>query len=120
MATLTPTLTLTSTNALSDSLDVTFTDSLTVTDPCEVGKVTVPEDSDTTLIAAGGSVAHYVYIKNHDTTNFVRVEDGGGTNIFARVHPGEFCFFAEAVGEGVIIVADTADCIVEYGVFTKG
>ena len=120
MATLTPTLTLTSTNALSDSLSITLTDSLTVTDPCEVGKVQVADDADTTLVAAGASVAHYIYIKNHDTTNYVEVQDGGGSNIFARVNPGEFAFFCENIGEGVILLANTADCIVEYGIFTKG
>tara|TARA_R110002020_G_scaffold456771_1_gene673420 strand:+ start:36 stop:398 length:363 start_codon:yes stop_codon:yes gene_type:complete len=120
MATLTPTLTLTSTNALSDSLDVTFTDSLTVTDPCEIGKVTVLHNADTTLVAQSGSDTHYIYVKNHDTDNYVEVQDGGGTNIFAKLHPGEFAFFCEHPGEGVILLANTASCIVEYGIFKKG
>jgi hypothetical protein len=120
MATLTPTLTITSTNALSDALSISLTDSLTVTDPSEVGKVSVLHNADTTLVAASGSVAHYIYLKNHDATNYVEVQDGGGSNIFARLNPGEFAFFCENIGEGVILLANTATCIVEYGVFTKG
>ena len=63
MATLTPTLTLTSTNAMSDSLDITFTDSLTVTDPVEIAKVTATTSSTPVLVVgASDSNTYYVYL----------------------------------------------------------
>ena len=83
MATLTPTLTLTSTNALSDSLDITFTDSLTVTDPVEIAKVSAGTSDTPVLVAATDSDTYYVYLKNTDASNFVSVKDVGG-NIFMQ------------------------------------
>ena len=121
MATLTPTLTLTSTNALADSLDITFTDSLTVTDPCEIGKRNV-----TTAVAGGGvfvassdANTYYVYLKNTDSTNFVWVQDDAA-NTFGKLHPGEFMWFTLASDEGLELRADTDTVKVEYGIFKKG
>ena len=119
MATLTPTLTLTSTNAMSDSLDITFTDSLTVTDPCEIAKVTATTSDSPTIVAASDSNTYYVYLKNTDTDNFVSVLDKDD-NIFMKIHAGEFVFFTLAPSEGLKLDADTASCIVEYGLFKKG
>ena len=120
MATLTPTLTLTSTNAMSDSLDITFTDSLTVTDPVEIAKVTATTSSTPVLVVgASDSNTYYVYLKNTDTTNFVSVLDKDD-NIFMKIHAGEVVFFTLAPSEGLKLDADTASCIVEYGLFKKG
>ena len=120
MATLTPTLTLTSTNALTDALSITFTDSLTVTDPVEIAKVTATTSNSPTIVAASDSNTYYVYLKNTDSVNFVSVKDGGGTNILMKIHAGEFVFFTLAPSEGLILDADTASCVVEYGIFKKG
>tara|TARA_R110000824_G_scaffold292796_5_gene481175 strand:- start:3077 stop:3436 length:360 start_codon:yes stop_codon:yes gene_type:complete len=119
MATLTPTLTLTSTNALSDSLDITFTDSLTVTDPVEIAKVSAGTSDTPVLVAATDSDTYYVYLKNTDASNFVSVKDVGG-NIFMKIHAGEFVFFTLSPSEGLKLDADTSACIVEYGLFKKG
>ena len=119
MATLTPTLTLTSTNAMSDSLSITLTDSLTVTDPSEIAKVSASTSDTPILVAAADSNTYYVYIKNKDAANFVSVKDAGG-NIFMKIHAGEFAFFTLSPSEGLKLDADTAACIVEYGLFKKG
>ena len=119
MATLTPTLTLTSTNAMSDSLSITLTDSLTVTDPSEIAKVSASTSDTPILVAAADSNTYYVYLKNTDSTNFVSVKDVGG-NIFMKIHAGEFAFFTLSPSEGLKLDADTAACIVEYGLFKKG
>ena len=112
MATLTPTLTLTSTNALSDSLDITFTDSLTVTDPVEIAKVSAGTSDTPVLVAATDSDTYYVYLKNTDASNFVSVKDVGG-NIFMKIHAGEFAFFTLSPSEGLKLDADTAACDIE-------
>tara|TARA_Y100000361_G_C11038424_1_gene278577 strand:+ start:370 stop:729 length:360 start_codon:yes stop_codon:yes gene_type:complete len=119
MATLTPTLTLTSSNAMSDNLSITFTDSLTVTDPVEMAKVTATTSNTPVLVDSGDSDTYYVYLKNTDGTNYVDVKDGGGDE-FIKLHPGEFCFFTLAPSTGILLDANTDSCIVEYGIFKKG
>ena len=119
MATLTPNLTLTSTNAFTDAFNLTFTDSLTVVDPMEVGKVSAGTSDTPVLIEATDSDTYYVYLKNTDASNFVSVKDGGG-NIFMKLHAGEFCFFTLSPSEGLKLDADTSACTVEYGLFKKG
>ena len=119
MATLTPTLTLTSTSAMSDSFSISLTDSLTTTDPVEIAKVTASTSDTPVLVAATDSNTYYVYIKNTDTANFESVKDEGG-NIFMKLHAGEFCFFTLSPSEGLKLDADTSSCVVEYGIFKKG
>ena len=121
MATLTPTLTLTSTNAMSDHISVTFTDSLTVTDPCEMGKrnVTTSVAGGGEFVAAADSNTYYVYLKNLDATNFVYVQDAAAAT-FGKLFPGEFMWFTLAPSEGMELRADTDTVKVEYGLFKKG
>ena len=119
MATLTTNLTMESSNAMSDSLSIVLTDSLTVTDPSEIAKVTATTSDTPILVAATDSSTYYVYIKNTDAANFVSVKDEGG-NIFMKLHAGEFCFFTLSPSEGLKLDADTDSCIVEYGLFKKG
>ena len=118
MATLTTNLTIESTNAMTDTLSIVLSDSLSVTDPAEIAKVTATTSDTPVLIAATDSSTYYVYIKNTDGTNFVSVKDEGG-NIFMKLHAGEFAFFTLSPSEGLKLDADTASCIVEYGLFKK-
>ena len=62
MATVTTKLTLTSSEALSDSLNLSLTDTLTTVDPAEMSRITVLHSSPTEL-AAVSTGAHYTYIK---------------------------------------------------------
>ena len=121
MATITPTLTITSTNAMTDNLSITLTDSLTVTDPCEIGKrnVTTAVAGGGEFVAASDSNAYYVYLKNTDATNFVWVQDAAAAT-FGKLHPGEFMWFTLAPSEGMELRADTDTVKVEYGLFKKG
>ena len=121
MATLNTTLTVTSADALSDSLSISFTDTLTVANPITTGKRNV-----TTAVAGGGefvpasdSNTYYVYLKNLDDTNFVYIQDAAAA-IFGKLHPGEFTWFTLAPSEGLELQADTATVKVEYGIFNKG
>ena len=122
MATLTPTLTITSADAMSDALSLTLTDSLAITDPVEMGKVNITTGAgtvgDNTLIPSTDSNVYYVYLKNTDDANFVLVRRDNGSN-FMKLHAGVFAFFTLADGIGLEMQADTDTVKVEYGFFKK-
>ena len=71
MATLTPTLTLASTDASSDTLNFTVTDSLTVADSGNVGlsRATITTSDNQELVDEATSGVYYFYAKNLDSTN---------------------------------------------------
>ena len=119
MATLTPTLTLTSTDATSDALSITVTDTLTTQEPSiNVARISISQSSATEILTTAQALRTYVYIKNTDGTNFVKVLTAGGTT-FGVLNPGEFMFFPLWPDTGFELQADTAACIVEYGYWTK-
>ena len=60
----------------------------------------------------------YVYIKNTDGTNFVKVLTAGGT-AFGVLNPDEFMFFPLWPDTGFELQADTAACVVEYGYWSR-
>mgnify|MGYP003641669898 CR=1 FL=1 len=120
MATLTPTLTLSSTDVTSDPLSFTVTDSLTVTNPSVgLSRVVITTSDDQELVDEGGSAISYFYAKNTDSTNFVILQTTASVQ-YARLSPGEFCFFPINAGAGLEARADTASCVLEYAFFTKG
>ena len=124
MATLTPTLTLTSTDATSDALSITVTDSLTVTNPSiNIARASILHTAETELLsaAAHSAIANdvYFYVKNMDGTNFVVVKSAGGAD-FAKLRAGEFMFLPLKLAAGLEVQADTATCIVEYAYWAKG
>ena len=121
MATLTPTLTLTSSDATSDTLSLSVTDSLTVTAPSVgISKITITTADNQELVdEATGSAIHYFYAKNTDTTNFVVLQTTASVQ-YARLSPGEFAFFPVNDSNGLEARADTASCILEYAYWKKG
>ena len=120
MATLTPSLTLTSTDASSDVLSFTVTDTLTVTTPSVgLSRTTITTADDQELVDEGTSGVYYFYAKNLDSTNFVILQTTGSVQ-YARLSPGEFCFFPVNDGNGLEARADTASCILEYAYWKKG
>ena len=120
MATLTPTLTLTSSDATSDSLALSVTDSLTVTDPSiGISRKTITTADNQELVDEGTSGIFYFYAKNMDTTNFVILQTTGSVQ-YARLSPGEFAFFPVNDGNGLEARADTASCVLEYAYWKKG
>ena len=119
MATLTPTLTLTSSDATSDSLALSVTDSLTVTAPAVgISRLTITTADDQELVDEATSGVFYFYAKNMDTTNFVILQTTASVQ-YARLSPGEFCFFPVNDGNGLEARADTASCVLEYAYWTK-
>jgi hypothetical protein len=120
MATLTTKLTLTSSNATSDSLNLSVTDTLTTTNPqINVARISCPHDSVTQVLTTDQSAITYVYLKNTDSTNIITVKTDGAVS-FSDLGPGEFIFFPLKGAVGVEVQANTAACIMEYGYWTKG
>lgn len=60
----------------------------------------------------------WLFIKNTDDTNFVKVQTAASGTEFARLLAGEFAFFRLAPGlTAPALQSDTAACIVSYAVF---
>ena len=119
MATLTAKLTLSSSNATSDALNLTVTETLTTTTPSVgLSRVAITTADDQELVDEGTSGVFYFYFKNLDSTNFVILQTTASVQ-YARVGPGEFAFFAVNDGNGLEARADTDTCNVEYGYWKK-
>ena len=119
MATLNATLTLSSTDALSDVLSFTVTDELSVTAPTQgLWSQTITTADDQDLVDDARSRVKYFYAKNLDSTNFVILQTTASVQ-YARLSPGEFAFFPINDGAGLEARADTASCILEFAFFAK-
>jgi hypothetical protein len=120
MATLIPTLTLTSADASSDELNIVVTDTLTTTEPSVgLSRKTITIADDQELVDDGVSGVFYFYAKNLDDTNFIILQTTASQQ-YARLSPGEFAFFPINDGNGLEARADTASCIIEYAYWKKG
>ena len=118
MATLTPTLTLTSSDTSSDALSLTVTDSLTVTVPnVDVQRKSIP--TSFTEIFASDVQATYVYFKNTDSSNVVVLREGTGNQSIIDLAAGEFCFFPLKANVGIDAQSVGGACVLEYGYWTK-
>jgi len=119
MATLTPKLTLTGTATdFGSALNLAVSSSLTVGEPTQgLSRKTITTADDQELVATAGGVK-YFYAKNLDSTNFVILQTVASQQ-YARLSPGEFCFFPINDGNGLEARADTASCILEFAFFTK-
>ena len=120
MATLTPTLTLASTDATSDALSLSVSLGLTITDPSVgISRKTITTADNQELVDEATSGVFYFYAKNTDSTNFVVLQTTASVQ-YARLSPGEFCFFPVNDGNGLEARADTASCVLEYAYWKKG
>jgi hypothetical protein len=129
MATLTPTLTLKSTTASTNALDVTITDSLTT------GQYTTGI-SRTTVDATGANniiqprtdgQTYYLYVYHTGTsdgstavTTTLNVELTGDV-VFGKLAAGEFCWIPIGGHSlGVQLQASASTIVAEYAYFVKG
>ena len=129
MATLTPTLTLTSTDATTDQLSFSVTDSLSVTSPSVgLSKVVVTTAGASTIIVPNLDATRYFYLKHtgvdssgSTVTTDIKVEEAD-ENWFSRLAPGEFLWVPlNADGAHKIQLETTGGTIVaEYAYWTKG
>ena len=129
MATLKPTLSLSSTDVSSDALSFSVTDTLTTGNPSKgISKVNADNTGGNTVIKPAGTATAYMYIKHTGTTdgstattNAVDVEDTDDV-AFARLSAGEFMFlpYSKAGGsKGVQLQTTSGTVQVEYAFFTK-
>ena len=115
MATLTPTLTLNSADATSDSINFSVTDSLNITgDVISLSRVTL-STSDLTLFASSAYSRSYVYLKNTDGSIAMDI-DFGSTASF-NLKGGEFAFFPWHASQNIVVAADSGTPILEYAIF---
>ena len=150
MATLTPTLTLASTDAFaSHPLSLSVTDSLTIAAPM-TDISTMNTDDDPRGYGAGVIIdeidtnEYYVYIKHtgkeaadgttdcHATTDYILVGNGDGDNAseIIKLQPGEFCFFPSQGNNdtsddgvevgGVMVTAGGSEVRLEYAYWKRG
>ena len=119
MATLTSKLTLTSSNATRDTLNITVTDTLSVGEPSvSLSRISIATDASTNLRTTSDSSITYMYLKNMDATNVITVKTDGAV-AFLDLSPGEFAFLPLKGAVGMEVQANTAACILEYGYWTK-
>jgi len=130
MPTLIPTLTLTSTDATSDTLNFSVIDSLTVKAPnSNVSTIIADNTGANNIIVPASTAIAYLYVKHTGTTDgstatsqLVDVEETGDA-AFARLGPGEFLFmpFCHHAGNvGVQLQVNHASNVqMEYAYWTK-
>tara|TARA_R100001377_G_scaffold25394_1_gene13755 strand:+ start:172 stop:564 length:393 start_codon:yes stop_codon:yes gene_type:complete len=129
MATLTPSLTLTSTDVTSDTLSFTVEDTLTIGHPLiGMSKTAVAVSGGTaSMLVPSGSGNQYVYIKHTGfqtdgttaTTNQLTIELGGTVDLL-RLSAGEFCFFTSKSSSTVEALSSSSQTIlVEYAYWTQ-
>lgn len=123
MATVTPTLSLVTADALVDKLNLSVTDRLTITGQAVYGSAAMATGSDFTIAAAtyGNS---YVYLKNMSTDSSAR---GGGSTESIDVElntvnlmllgPGEFAFFPWTGETDINILSVAGTPTLEYAIF---
>ena len=115
MATLTPKLTLTSTDVTSDTLSFSVTDTLSIDKKVvNLSRVTT-STSDLTLFASGTYSRSYVYLKNIDASIAMDI-DFGSTASF-NIKPGEFAFFPWHASANIVVAADSGTPTLEYALW---
>jgi hypothetical protein len=129
MATLTPTLTLASTDVTSDTLSFSVTDSLTVVAPIVgISKITAEASTGSVVaLVPSGSANQYVYISHTGfqgdgttaTTNQLSVLFTSTEGL--RIAAGEFAFFPSKSSVVVNVQSSGSHTILlEYAYFTAG
>ena len=122
MATLTAKITLVSTDATSDALNLSVSNALTTTTPSRgLSRLVATTGAATEILDDALDAMAYIYIKNTDSTNYVSIATTKATvSQFARLNPGEFMFFCVQPDAGVSVQANSSNCTVEYAYWTKG
>ena len=115
MATLIPTLTLSSTDATSDILSFTVTDQLNITKAIISPSKVQLSTSDLVILAASSYGKSYVYMKNTDDSIVMTIQFGGNTAFF--IGPGVFTFFPWSGGGDINASSASGTPYLEYAIF---
>ena len=115
MATLTPTLTLTSNDATTDQLSFSVTDSLTISNDI-VGLSKIKLTTSDLEIGPTTYGKSYVFLKNTDDTIAINIEitDGNST---IQLAAGEFAFFPWTGTSGIVAFSASGTPYLEYAIF---
>jgi len=92
-----------------------YTLNITGVDQVETGRKDITHDGDITIMAAPG-VGRFIYVKNLDDTNFVKIYDGAASaaDLIGILKPGEF-LMTIIRGTGTTVGrSDTATVTIEY------
>ena len=119
MATLTPTLTLASSDLINgEDFNLSVTDSLDV-----VGQAfsfqTVATTTAVVFAAAANYTKSYVYLKNLSTTAYelITIEKANGDDEYLTLGAGEFAFFPWASAVDLAVDAATGSPVLEVRIF---
>tara|TARA_R100000231_G_scaffold136455_1_gene111757 strand:- start:769 stop:1131 length:363 start_codon:yes stop_codon:yes gene_type:complete len=115
MATLTPTLTLKSTDITSDELNFTVTKGLTISAGKKVitnGRIPTATSSGVTFLASADYGKSYVYLRNIDTSITITIKHGSTT--FATLAAEEFAFFPWDGAGNLVAVSASGTPVLEY------
>ena len=115
MATLTPTLTLTSNDATTDQLSFSVTDSLTISNDI-VGLSKIKLTTSDLEIGPTTYGKSYVFLKNTDDTIAINIEitDGNST---IQLAAGEFAFFPWESSQNLVATSASGTPYLEYAIF---
>jgi len=129
MATLTPTLTLTSTDASSDELALSVTDTLTVTSPSiGLSKISVTATGANNIIQPNTDGQTYYVFVHHTgvdasgsaVTTTLNIEKTGDV-IFGKLAAGEWAWFpCGGASHGIQLQASSGTIVAEYAYYCKG
>ena len=124
MATITTKLTLTSTDLLSQSLNLSLSKAITASHTTGLARAPI---TSTAIGTASGQVTlytaddyaaiAYLYIKNTDTTATDYIYVYTGSNIWLKLGGGEFAFLPMVADDTLKAYATTTGTIVEWMVF---
>ena len=116
MATLTPTLTLTSAagDITSDALSVSVSDALTISGSVVSLSRVALSTSDLTLLTTSYGKS-YVYLKNLDDSIAMTIQFGGDSTF--TLGAGEFAFFPWNGGANIVALSASGTPVLEYGLW---
>ncbi len=119
MATLDVVLTVSSSDATTEPLQISQSDTVTVVAPLvNTSRYSIGTVSPTLLL---DSTVHtsdtWVYLKNTDATNYVTIDTDAAVN-FAKLEAGEITWFKLTGAVGLELTANTASVEVEFGYWT--
>ena len=120
MATLTPKLTLTSSDVTTDTLSFSIEDALDTAEPTvNIARQSIATGSAQAVIASNSAFSH-VFLHVASGTNasdWVQIKLGGDAKMKMRV--GEFAFFPLYTSQAITAEAQGGACILEYGFWTN-
>jgi hypothetical protein len=129
MATLTPTLTLTSTDASSDDLALSVTDSLEITSPSVgLSKISVDTTGANNIIQPNtDGQTYYVFVRHtgvdasgSTVTTTLNIEKTGDV-IFGKLAAEEWAWFpCGGASHGIQLQSSSGTIVAEYAYWTKG